>query len=174
MSEYDFKNRCAEGLRELKDMIQEVARQHPHGYPIQSSFHSIGGGGFHEGWHYADALFLCSVEYHADDVESQIEALKKIGALSEHISRLPSRPGWRLPTGKRVTTEFLRDPEGRYHLQVTENDPHSSSLSSPVGPGGLSWQIGLAALGIGYALRDKPTVGLAVAYRFRSRKKRPD
>lgn len=124
--------------------------------------------GFEDSWHHSTVYFQCSVEYAARDIDDQVRAIQAIRALSEHVSA--NEPEWRLPTGRSVSHKWLHAPDGTYHLQVTEKSVFDSSLSSPEGPGGFSFNFGPRFLQTRYAERDKPRVGLLVSHTYKSRK----
>ncbi len=168
--DYRFKNKSAEVLRELQTIIVKVEERCARSrFPILPAFHSVRNVGTIDSWHYMEVLFLCSVEYRAKKVESQIRALERIGTLSEHISAIRGKTEWRLPTGKMVWTHYLKGPDGKSYPHRTEEDlAGDTPQSSPGGPAGVSFNIATGALGFSYSPGSRPTVGMLVSYRYAS------
>ena len=168
--EYRFKNQSAEVLRELGAIIAKVEKRCPPSrFPILPAFHSLRNVGIVDDWHRMEVLFLCSVEYTAKRIESQIWALERIAALGERIAVLRESTEWGLPTGKIVWTRFRKGPDGKFEPHETEeNIAGDTPQSSPGEPGAVSVNIGAGALGFNYSPGSRPKVALLVSYRYDS------
>lgn len=165
-----FKNKSAAVLRELQTIISRVEKGCARSrFAILPAFHSVRNVGTIKSWHHMEVLFLCSVEYRAKNIESQIRALERIGALSEHIAAIRGETEWRLPTGKILWTHYEKGPDGKSHPRRTEEDlAGDTPQSSPGGPPGVSFNIAAGALGFSYSPGARPTVGMLVSYRYAS------
>ena len=167
MEETGFRYRAADALNKLNDIISKVDRKASPKVQVIPRFLSLDYSNYENQWHYNKVTFQCSIEYDSQNVDSQIEALHKIGILGEHIANEEKNNGWGLPSGRSITTKWHKDPNGDYHLQVTEQSVVNPLLSSPKEGGGFTFGSGLP---IQYEQMKKPTVGLLVGYRYRCRK----
>ena len=115
------------------------------------------------------ALFQCSLEYDYRDIDSQILALRKLGALMEYVSNEAGNK-WGLPTGRTFTRRWHKhkapgDDHYTAQMETIEENVLDSTLSEPEGPGGFSFSINIPPIGsIAYNQRAKPTIGVLVGY----------
>ena len=164
-----FKHRGADALVKLQAMIAEVDKRCPAKCEIVPSFLRMEGReDFDSGWFYSTVTFMCAVQYKIRDVDSQVTALRKVGALAEYISN-EADAAWGLPTGISVTRKWIAGSKGEQHLQVTEDnalDPNRRP-SQPGKEGGFTFD----AKVLNYTPETRPQIGLLVSYRYKNWRK---
>ena len=164
-----FTHRGADALEALQVMIAEVDKRCPAKCEIIPAFLRMEGReDFDSGWFHSTVTFMCAVQYKIRDVDSQVTALRKIGALAEYIAN-EADAEWHLPTGRSVTRKWITDSKGELHLQVTEDnalDPNRRP-SQPGQEGGFTFD----AKVLNYTPETRPQIGLLVSYRYRNWRK---
>lgn len=162
----DFKHRGADALEKLLEMIAKVDKRCPGRCDIVPAFLRMEGSDDYEaGWFYSTVTFMCAVQYKIRDTDSQVTALRKIGALAEYVSN-EAGTEWDLPTGSSVTRKWIADSTGKRHLQITEDnalDPNRRP-SQPGKEGGFTFD----AKVLSYTPETRPQIGLLVSYRYKN------